>query len=507
MVGDSKTLGDGGMVAFHFEPVDPEDVFDDQGESSNAEAFRGGPPGKTRLDHISGSHGRESIFDEASANGISANGNSGKTLAGRPLHHKDIESFFDETMRGQFGLMDPSSDPDNIIMMSEQVPIAPASIPASTLRNLFPGPGFVIEDDDTPPMPFGTPDMAVMDMLQQMDTSFAQNLLPIAHRAAGTGHTANSCGPEIREYCRRAPSQLHCLGQNNLKISDKCREDIGKSVPFACSSEIDKWCNLLEKGILDCLGGHLQELQDDCRDAVVATHHVISRAKSQRASVIDPVTGTQKVNVPKPKQTPQQREANFDAQLGSSEATKTPGTKSPRPSDAQIYAQNGDAEKDIIAKVIENMVPNISAQAEQKAESEWRDRYMKLQAEYEKLKAAGQHHPVAANITTMHTAEMQATDRINVPKSDKAAEIKDQSKMQKDSGAETVFLSQGATLVFLLLTAGVSLVMLRSQHFSKLLAAHCEPAVGLPLVKFRPQGSSEVDCFVVASGSQQMPDQ
>merc|ERR1719420_2941686 len=191
-------------------------------------------------------------------------------------------------------------------------------------------------EEDAPAMPFGAPDMAVMDMLQQMDDSFARNLLPVAHRAASAGKTPDSCGPELREYCRRAPSQLHCLGQNSDRISDKCRDDVGKSVPFVCSSAIDKFCNLLNKGILDCLGGHLDNLEDSCRDAVRATRHVVARANTQRASVTDPVTGTRKVNVPSKKQSSgskddaprgkkqsnQQREAQADAQFGGSTTTQ-----------------------------------------------------------------------------------------------------------------------------------------------------------------------------------------
>jgi hypothetical protein len=526
MLSDPETMGDSGMVTFQFEPMDPQDVFNDQ--SSEEEAFYDSPPG---------SHGHKSIFDEA------ANGHSAKTFSAGSMHPKDMESFFDDAMstleRESLAHQgDRNLGPDDLIMMSEPLPNA-ASIPASTLRSLFPGPGFIIEEDDAPPMAFGKPDMAVMDMLGQMDPSFAQDLLPIAHRAAGAGHKANSCEPDVREYCRWAPSHLHCLGQNSDKISDKCREDIGKSVPFACSSEIDKWCNILEKGILDCLGVHLKELQDDCHDAVVATHHVISKAKTHKASVTDPVTGTQKVNVPSQKQTPKQREANIDAQLGK---------KTPDASAEQIDKKMGDIAKEINSKVIEKMVPKISAQAEQKAESEWRDKYMqlkaeldtkigdtakeindkviakmvpkisaqaeqkaesdwrdkymqlqaeheKLQADYAKLKGTAKSQPVTANITSSHKADMLATNRSDALKSDKASEIKE------------FVLSQAATIIGLSITAAVSLLMLRSQHISKLLAKHCEPLAAVPLVKPRSPCTSEVDRFVVAPGSQQTPTQ
>jgi len=431
MPGDSTAMSDDGVVSFHFEPMDPEDIFDGPSQRLAGPSFTSG-----------------------------------------------------------FGGMERSSHPGDIIMLGpEQLPTARASIPASTVRNLFPGPAFVFDEADGPPMPFATPDRAVLDMLEQMDSSFTRNLLPIAHRAAGAGHTDDSCGPEIREYCREAHSPLKCLGQNNVKISDQCREDIGKSVPFVCSDEMDTWCPIwhLEKGILDCLAKHLKELKEDCRDAVSATHHVISRAKSQKASVTDPVTGAQKVNVPKQKETPQQRD-NLDGlvdrwidgswRFGSSAAIELPTQNLTQESPGTSESPEAHDVDEILKRVVDRMVPKISASAEKEAESKWRDKYMQLEAENEKLKAALQGHSVsdAANVTTIHKADVQASDRINAPKSDKAAAVKE------------LLPSNWATLVLLLLTAFVSLLMLRSERITKLFTKHGEKA---PLVEFRPPGVAE----------------
>jgi hypothetical protein len=141
-----------------------------------------------------------------------------------------------------------------------------------------------------------------------------------------------------------------------------------------------------------------------------------------------------------------------------------------------------------LKRVVDRMVPKISASAEKKAESAWRDKYMQLEAENKKLKAALQGHSVsgAANITTIHKADVQASDSINAPKSDKAAAVKE------------LLLSKGAALVPLLLTACVSLLMLGSQRIKKNLARHGEKA---PLVESRPPP------IVEAPGSQQIPDQ
>jgi len=266
--------------------------------------------------------------------------------------------------------------------------------------------------------------------------------------------------------------------------------------------------------------------------------------------------------------TPQQREANIDAQLGTSTASKTPslkaespGAKAPGSSELESEARNieqgvltkvidkmipkitaqaeqkaetkwrdsymqlqesigtkavdssqleseaHDIEQGVVTKVVEKMIPKITAQAEEKAESKWRESYEQLQAkneklkaehsmqniwaeqlqaENEKLKAATKSHPVTENITMIP----KATDSNTEAKRGKAMEIKE------------VFPSPGATLVGLLFTAGVSLLMLRSQHISKLIAKHCEGDVVQPLVKSRPQPSLKVDSYVAAGGMQ-----
>merc|ERR1719191_141130 len=99
---------------------------------------------------------------------------------------------------------EPDESPPEIVMMPPglqvpEIPRTPTSISASKLRQLFPGPGLMMEEDMAPmAMPFGSPDIAVMDMLKMMDEAFAQTVLPMAHRAASAGRTPDSCGPYIR---------------------------------------------------------------------------------------------------------------------------------------------------------------------------------------------------------------------------------------------------------------------------------------------------------------------
>jgi len=56
-------------------------------------------------------------------------------------------------------------------------------------------------------------------------------------------------------------------------------------VPFLCSRAIDKFCDVLQVGILDCLSGHLGDLEAPCKDSVVATKHVIAKVNIQKAMV------------------------------------------------------------------------------------------------------------------------------------------------------------------------------------------------------------------------------
>mmetsp|Transcript_48040 Transcript_48040/g.139144 ORF Transcript_48040/g.139144 Transcript_48040/m.139144 type:complete len:404 (-) Transcript_48040:70-1281(-) len=161
-------------------------------------------------------------------------------------------------------------------------------LPAGLFRDLFPGP-LLMEEDGADPLrslPFGGPDPLILDMLQGMGRPFQQDMLPALHRSSGGGTRApRSCQADLGKHCGKERSQVHCLGQHQDDISEACRQDVGKSVPFLCSRAIDRYCDVLQTGILTCLGGHLQDLDGQCSDAVIATRHVISKVNSQRASI------------------------------------------------------------------------------------------------------------------------------------------------------------------------------------------------------------------------------
>merc|ERR1719424_1825592 len=141
------------------------------------------------------------------------------------------------------------------------------SIPVSRLQDLFPPGQMIIEEDDGP-MPRGgsrdgprgeiPPDAIIQDMMREMDQAFQDDVLPQARNVAGA---PDSCARELKAHCRGAPSQLHCLGKYASDISDKCRADVGKSVPFLCSDAIDRYCDVMTGGILTCLTGRLDRLE------------------------------------------------------------------------------------------------------------------------------------------------------------------------------------------------------------------------------------------------------
>jgi hypothetical protein len=185
-----------------------------------------------------------------------------------------------------------------------------SSIPMSALKSLFPPGQMIIEEDDGAP-----PDAVMEDLMREMSDQFQQQLLPIAQQAAAEDNLPNSCSGELKAFCKGAPSRLHCLGKHSNDISDTCRADVGKSVPFLCSGPIDAFCDVLMGGILSCLANHLKDLDGPCKDSVQATKHIINKVNTQKASVTDPKTGQKKSVTPKSKTSLSQREANLDAKL------------------------------------------------------------------------------------------------------------------------------------------------------------------------------------------------
>merc|ERR550532_497058 len=136
--------------------------------------------------------------------------------------------------------------------------------------------------------------------------------------------TEQVCAAEVRSMCNSTQhkvSHLHCLGQHSQNISDKCRARVGKSVPFLCHKALDQWCDGLDRGILPCLADKLPELQGSCRDAVLATHGVIAKVNTQKASLLNPLTGETLVYMPKSASTAPKTAKDEKAQV---ETTATP---------------------------------------------------------------------------------------------------------------------------------------------------------------------------------------
>lgn len=198
----------------------------------------------------------------------------------------------------------------------------PGGIPVEMLNQLFP-PGQVIIEEDDGPGPAGRrpppgADAVIQDLMREMDEAMQAQIAPLAEQAA-ENNLPGSCSKEIKAHCRDAKSQLHCLGKYPNDISDKCRADVGKSVPFLCSEAIDNYCDVLMGGILSCLGNQLKNLQGPCKDAVVATKKVIQKVNSKKA--IPPA--------PKAKASLSVREANLDAKLIGLSSTSPAKAKPP----------------------------------------------------------------------------------------------------------------------------------------------------------------------------------
>ena len=153
-----------------------------------------------------------------------------------------------------------------------------APVRAENLRQLFPGP--LQFDLDGQAQPIREPDPLVMDMLSSMSNMVQEVVAPTLHKTLHASAAPDSCQKDAVAHCSTARSQVHCLGQHRDDISDNCRRDLGKSVPFVCSAAIDKHCDVLHVGILDCLQKYQEELSGDCKDAFLATSKVIKSLNS-----------------------------------------------------------------------------------------------------------------------------------------------------------------------------------------------------------------------------------
>lgn len=151
------------------------------------------------------------------------------------------------------------------------------------MRGLFPGPLHIefqgAGSPQVPAMPFQEPDPLVMDMLSNVN-AVMQDVIPEIHRVQSASSAPASCHQDLSKHCSTARSQIHCLGQHSEDVSETCKKDVGRSVPFVCSSSIDKFCDVMQIGILDCLRSHTGELKGDCLDCVLATSKAISKLNS-----------------------------------------------------------------------------------------------------------------------------------------------------------------------------------------------------------------------------------
>jgi hypothetical protein len=217
----------------------------------------------------------------------------------------------------------PDMIPPGMIMMGDGPRGGPEEIPIEALKQLFPPGQMIIEEDDGPGPPHKTPtgeDAIVQELMKEMDQAMVEQVMPMAERAAEE-NLPSTCSKEIKTHCKDAKSQLHCLGKHNADISDQCRADIGKAVPFLCSDAIDQFCDVLMGGILSCLGNQMKNLEGSCKDAVVATKKMIQKVNSQKPKTVNP----------KAKPSSSAREAHLDAKLIGLQSSSKPAAKAPPP--------------------------------------------------------------------------------------------------------------------------------------------------------------------------------
>jgi len=145
-------------------------------------------------------------------------------------------------------------------------------------------------------------DPIIMEMLGETHAGFQDTMVPMVHSAAEQAsiNAPNVCHADVLKHCGRSHSQLHCLGAHQKDIDKKCRDTVGKSVPFVCSDEIDRFCDTLHRGILPCLERYLHALEIDCRDSVKASRHVITTANTHRVKLKSAKSGVTASVTPSP---------------------------------------------------------------------------------------------------------------------------------------------------------------------------------------------------------------
>lgn len=238
----------------------------------------------------------------------------------------------------------------------------PGPIQAEAVRELFPGPvQFEFGADRGGAQSFQEPDPMVMDMLSSMDNVVQEVVAPVIHQMQPASMAPLSCQQEVSSLCPKARSQIHCLGQNSGVISDSCRRDVGKSVPFRCSSAIDKYCDILKAGILDCLHKHMDDVGADCKDAVLATSKAITALNTVKA-VATPAP--QALLAKHPDGRASDREKTLDSKLASL-TTKGPSVVSmikeaERQAEDQL-AKDADKIESLLSQMSEKIGPKPSA--------------------------------------------------------------------------------------------------------------------------------------------------
>eukprot|EP00928_Gymnodinium_smaydae_P032792 TRINITY_DN23665_c0_g1_i1.p2 TRINITY_DN23665_c0_g1~~TRINITY_DN23665_c0_g1_i1.p2 ORF type:complete len:436 (+),score=91.61 TRINITY_DN23665_c0_g1_i1:77-1309(+) len=271
-------------IEIQFEPIDGS--ADMPGDLLNL--LGGGPPmGGPHSHHGAPStHGREAVMDEMLTSLLSGGPPPGMGGHGHGGHAPEI----------LFGSGPLGGTSQIIVETPDKMTSKRSAFPVEMFRDLFPGPlelGAPVEH----PTPFSEPDPFVHNLLRDIDKPFL-SLMSDIQKTVGGRRLPNSCVDDLKTHCQAARSQLHCLGQHADVISAKCSADVGKSVPFRCSNAIDQYCDVLQDGILDCLGKHVSDLPDRCKDAVLATHHVISKANTQKAAVVETSSGAKRESVP-----------------------------------------------------------------------------------------------------------------------------------------------------------------------------------------------------------------
>jgi len=139
----------------------------------------------------------------------------------------------------------------------------------------------------------GGADPFMGDIMSAMDAAIMAQILP------GLQHVQEEppCKQDEAKLCPRTvfKSALQCLGKYADQVSEKCKKDVKKSLPFNCADELSggDGCDGVDESIISCLykriHGHIGpggvSVSDACKGSLLVTRSLLHKVNTMKTTV------------------------------------------------------------------------------------------------------------------------------------------------------------------------------------------------------------------------------